>query len=104
MGDTVGSSGSWGLVLAASDVDAVEQFRETSAVQVGRITKFVGPGDDPTGGDHITDAFRCIAAGERGGVSDTPAVDTTVQAGILQSNLFTTTEPDWTRPPRAWTP
>ena len=58
----------WGLVLAVDDVDAAEEFRDTVAVQSARVIKFIGPGAGE-GSDHITDAFRAIAAGERAGQS-----------------------------------
>lgn len=58
---------SWGLVLSMHDVDAVEEFRETVAVQGSNVIKFIGPGAGE-GSDHITDAFRCIATAQRAGM------------------------------------
>lgn len=58
---------SWGLVLPSTDIEAIDELRDTVAISSGKSVRFIGPGESRRERDHITDTLRCIATGERRG-------------------------------------
>lgn len=54
----------WGLVLSLLDTDLIEELRGTVALEKGSKTVIF---QSASGNNHMTDALRCIAQGERTG-------------------------------------
>jgi hypothetical protein len=54
----------WGLVLSLRDTDLIEELRGTVALEKGSKTVIF---QSASGENHMTDALRCIAQGERTG-------------------------------------
>ena len=62
--DEGGDENEWGLVLSLLDTELIEELRGTVALEKGsRSVVF----QSASGENHMTDALRCIAQGERAG-------------------------------------